>query len=339
MEKETFRPVFIVGVPRSGTTLFAAHIDRHSRIAVPPETQYFVGVLPCGRPSGKHGGHDYLITELFKNWRILDLGIDKDDVLELFKKYKPNYKNLLRATLESYTIKERKFRSAEKSPMHLDYVPLILYWYPSAKIICIVRDGRDVVLSLMKVPWHKRKSLAAFSAMWNFYINLIKKYIEKFKDSFYVLKYEDFILSPEYELTKVCEFIGENFEYQQLDYKLNSMVVTHREENWKKKALTIIDTSRKEAWRKTNSRDIYLMNKIMEENLRYWGYEVYYENNRKIYGILTKILPIIYLDNFYRKRRNLWQFIKLILCRIGLKKPLKSRNHLEKLSKRQTNGN
>lgn len=338
MSNREFNPIFIVGFPRSGTTLLAVHLDRHSRISIPPETQFFKGVLPCGRPAKASGGHEGLITNLFNNWRVLDLELDQQEVLKRFKEYEPEYKYLLRAALETYAKGKGKYRPGEKSPIHLLYVPLIFDWYSKARVICIVRDGRDVVQSLMKVPWQRRKNLAAFCAEWNYRMNLVENYHKNYADAFYIVKYENFIASPEAELRKICDFIGEEFQHMQLDCKMSSRIVTVREKNWKNKALTAIDPSRVGAWKNVSSKDRLLMNKIMGKYLRQWGYTVEEQNLNDTTDMKVALQVVLYSPGFYLVRRYIYQLIKLFLCRVGLKGMLQTRDRMEKLSRKASNG-
>lgn len=317
MSSTEFRPIFIVGFPRSGTTLLATHLDRHSRIAVPPESQFFLGVLPCGRPAKAGASHAALIKRLFENRRIWDLNLDREDVSKRFQGFEPEYKNLLRVALESYTSREGKPRPGEKSPDHLLYVPLIMEWYPSAKVICIVRDGRDVVQSLMKVPWYRRKNLAGFCAEWNYQSGLVEEYQKVLPVSFHVVKFEDFIRSPEVELKKICVCIGEDYEPSQLDTNVKSKLVTERESGWKSKAATGIDSSRAGAWENASEADKFIMNRIMRPWLHHWGYQVPEQEEPGKLGPVIK--AGMYSESIYKVTRYIYETAKLILCRLGLK--------------------
>ncbi|NIP24402.1 hypothetical protein GWN49_04255, partial [Candidatus Bathyarchaeota archaeon] len=53
-------PFFIVGFSRSGTTLLASLLNRHSRICVTPETRFCRGVMPCGRPDRRARSHEFI---------------------------------------------------------------------------------------------------------------------------------------------------------------------------------------------------------------------------------------------------------------------------------------
>ena len=59
--------------------------------------------------------------------------------------------------LEEHARRNHKPRAGEKSILHVLYAQELLDWYPGAKVLGILRDGRDVVASMMRPPWHPDK--------------------------------------------------------------------------------------------------------------------------------------------------------------------------------------
>ena len=163
-------PVFIVGTPRSGTTLMAVLLDRHSNIAIGPETQFFTEFIPKNWSKKTPDTHEQLVDSALAFKRIADFNFDRDQLLHHFEKYELTLPNLLRAIIEVHAIRNSKWRPGEKSPHHLQHIPTILNHFPEAKIICVLRDGRDVVRSLLDTPWAIPKNprrLRLFCIRWN----------------------------------------------------------------------------------------------------------------------------------------------------------------------------
>ena len=59
----------------------------------------------------------------------------------------------------------------EKTPQHLRSVDKILKYYPKAKFVHVIRDGRDVVNSLLKMPW-RPDGLINNARFWKKFVRL-----------------------------------------------------------------------------------------------------------------------------------------------------------------------
>lgn len=274
---DVFSPIFVVGAPRSGTTMLAVLLDRHSRISIPPETAFFCEFLPkhwAGRPPGDR---EEMVDAALGFARIADLRLERAAVLERFAALEPTFPNLLRAILEAYAARRPGTRPGEKSPEHILHVPEIFEAYPKAQVVCIVRDGRDVVRSLEAVAWakpHSPRRFELFCMDWADCARLADEYRRRYgADRYLFVRYEDVVLRPEAELTRVCEFLGVPFEPTQLDATGGSAVVPAWEKNWKGKATTALDPARVEAWRRqADPKQVWVMNSMMGRALRAMGY-------------------------------------------------------------------
>jgi hypothetical protein len=267
-----FDPVFIVGSPRSGTTLLATLVDRHSRIAIPPETHFFghfrrwigqeFGALP----------HHTLVDEFLKNRRALDMKLDREAILSRFSRYPADLPHLLRAALEEYAARRAKPRAGEKTPGHLEFVPLILQWFPRARVVCIVRDGRAAVLSAMKLGWHGG-DIVALSLLWRRYARRMLEYEQRYPESFLRVHYEDLVRNATRVLVNVDAFIGLQFEPSQFDASMGSSLIPQWETKWKAKSAAQLDPERLEAWRnEIRDEEMWLMNLLIGKYLSLLNY-------------------------------------------------------------------
>ncbi|MCJ7601447.1 MAG: sulfotransferase [Desulfobulbaceae bacterium] len=278
MSSNTFCPIFIVGTPRSGTTMLSTLLDRHSKISFPPETQFFTEFSSkLSDAKVKEYTKNELAQLALANHRIKDLNLNHSKVLKRYLEYPKDLPNLLRAILETYAEQTGKIIPGEKTPKHLEHIPLIIKAFPSAKIICIIRDGRDVVRSLLKVNWaepNNPRRFGLFCLEWCEHAALTMKYKKLLSaDHFITVKYEDIISDPEKTLTSICKFIGVDFEPAQLVYSAKSNVVPHWEKEWKSKSSTILDKNRIAAWRNSKDRcQLWTMNCMMGTMLEKLGY-------------------------------------------------------------------
>ena len=101
----------------------------------------------------------------------------------------------------------------EKTPSHVYGIDKIFKLTKNPKIIVSIRDGRDVVASL-----YKRYN--DFNLSVNRWIDDNNEWLSsQHKDSFHILKYEDFVKQPESELKKICNYLQEEYDDNMLDYK------------------------------------------------------------------------------------------------------------------------
>ena len=253
-------PIFIVGVPRSGTTLLAAMLASHSRLSCGPETHFFrqlskIDPAPLTQDAAwLEPAIQFLDSITFGNYRdaersgvIEKYALSRDCIKDFLSKREPSIANILSSITVPFMEGLGKSRWVEKTPDHIEYVAQIRQYFPASPIVQILRDPRDVTISLMKVPWGIGSLLEGL-----FYW---KRLYESSEDFFrddplaYVLKYENLVACPVEELERLCQFIGEDFESEMLDTsnsakKLNSVKVS-----WKEKASQPLDTGRLNVWR------------------------------------------------------------------------------------------
>src|SRR5262245_32845292 len=121
---------FVVGYPRSGTTLVSVLLDRHSRLCVTPETAFFDEVAPL-----LTSPRDAVLMRVLGKWRRLpELGLEPEMVLRRLGKKSWSAGDVFAAILDLYALGKAKVRCGEKTPQHLIHVPTIRRLFPQAKI-------------------------------------------------------------------------------------------------------------------------------------------------------------------------------------------------------------
>ncbi|HKR62411.1 MAG TPA: sulfotransferase [Thermoanaerobaculia bacterium] len=257
---------FVVGFPRSGTTLLSVLLDRHSRLCVTPETAFFDEVAPQLRAND-----DARLGIVLRKWRRLpELRLDAEHVIaQLPRPWTPS--DVLRAILDLYAEAHAKPRCGEKTPQHLNHADTILRHFDDAKILCLVRDGRDAVLSLRAMPWF-RGSLAATAKMWKESVRIAEEHARKQSNRFTIVRYEDLIASPHEHLALTMHFIGESFEPRQLDTSVASDVVLPRSMEWKGRALGPITADAQSRRESARAEDVAYLDRVLHDDLQRLGY-------------------------------------------------------------------
>lgn len=285
-------PIFIVGCPRSGTTVLASVLNRHAKIASATETHFF-NFVSKNNYDWKHFDLD-AFKRLLDESRISDftslIKVGEEALIQQFMNstadksesklevddfYKKQVFDILMNTLLE---KRNKTRFCEKTPQHLHNVQEILRLYPKAKFIHIVRDGRDTVNSLLKMPW-RPDGLVNNARFWIQYIRLgqeLSKQMEPYPDSFLTVKYEDLLKKPNACVKQICEFVGEKFELKMLeDSQSDVEIFSPWESSWKHKSQQDLDSSRVGAWSKELSvNDQVILNYLLRKPLQELGYTV-----------------------------------------------------------------
>ncbi len=219
-------PIFIVGCERSGTTLLRLMLHSHPEIAIPPQTKFLKKLWKRRLQFGaleKNQNREKLIQWFSKNHnrntKLVDLNLDWDKVRTDLNNCPPTLGSFVSVIFRRYSLQQGKIRWGDKRPYYIKYLPQLLSLFPSAKIIHIVRDGRDSVASLKKMPWWKKSSIYSM-LNWREAIrngNKAGKNIPK--NQFFELKYEDLVANTETWLRKICQFIDEPFDASMLQFQ------------------------------------------------------------------------------------------------------------------------
>lgn len=193
--KSDLKVVFIVGAPRSGTTLLHALVSSHSQCyTVQCETGLFTWQNLYDRPR-------FELT-LNETHRRLNSSKDIVDFFERFAVSLPSYK------------KTHYF--VEKTPQHVNHIKKLMKHFPEAKFVHIYRDVRDCFCSSKSVD-----TMVSFRDV-NFFAKYWNQSVQNglaFKEDprVYTLSYEGLVTNPDAELSGVMSFLGEPLERSQTD--------------------------------------------------------------------------------------------------------------------------
>jgi hypothetical protein len=195
---------FVVGTGRSGTTLVRMMLDAHPQLAVPPETHFVSAVV---KRSGRlRFNAKVAVQTIVMHQRWNDFGLSPDDLLARFEAIEPfNTTDALRSFYGLYAEHHDKSRWGDKTPRYLDEMRRIQEVLPEVRFIHVIRDGRDVSLSFMRVGWG-HATLGAGARMWRDRIHNARRVASSI-DHYMEVRYEDLILDIEPTLRRVAEFI------------------------------------------------------------------------------------------------------------------------------------
>ncbi|WP_342151471.1 sulfotransferase [Methylorubrum sp. SB2] len=241
-------PFFIVGCPRSGTTLLSVLMNRHSKIAVTPETAFYEDTAtwpwPCD-PS--------TLRRLLSEWpRLSELRLDADAVVAACPE-PSGAAEVLATILSLYSGSLGKPICGEKTPQHLWHAGRILEDFPDSPVFCLVRDGRDVALSLAAMPWWNA-DLRGAAHYWIDAVEQARRLNAAYPERFVVIRYEHLVTKPGETLGAIMARLDLPFEARQLvaDEAEATPVILPRSHAWKGMAAGPIDPGRIGFRRKTS---------------------------------------------------------------------------------------
>ncbi|HUB25625.1 MAG TPA: sulfotransferase, partial [Tepidisphaeraceae bacterium] len=262
-----------VGHERSGTTLLAAIFDRHSRIAVPPETHFFTDLIPPNR-AHETGDPIDMINHIWRGLRLRDLQLDPRELLARLNA-PATWASLFLESLQLYAERRGKQWIGEKTPNHWRHAADLLRLFPQSRLLWMVRDGRDTVASLMKMPWRPHSNLAAHALSWRHAAERMQACQRQFPDRILQVRFEDLVTDQEAQVRLACDFIGIDFEPQQLDPAAPTGVVPDWEQPWKCRVFSSPDPSRiGVARRELGDDSLQLLQTLLGPTLFTLGYDV-----------------------------------------------------------------
>jgi Sulfotransferase family len=206
---------FVVGVPRSGTTLMRLMLDAHPDMAIPSETHFITDVARAFRD--RRINADQLIELLVAHNRWGDFHLDADELRARFERIEPlNAADAVRAFYRQYAEKQGKPRWGDKTPGYVKKLRVIGRLFPEARLIHIIRDGRDVALSVIAMNWGP-SDVPRAAQLWDRRIREargIGATLPHYKE----VRYEDLVEDTEPVLRDICDYIELDFDPVMLDY-------------------------------------------------------------------------------------------------------------------------
>ena len=216
------KPIFIVGMPRSGTTLIEQIISSHSKVTGLGELDYF---------------------DQFGKSKAQGISkIDKNILLDFREKY---FKKLDKLTKGNFII-------TDKMMLNFRYIGLIYSTFPEAKIIHVKRDPAATCWSNYKINFLSNNINFSFDLnniviYYKLYKDLMKFWEQQYKDRIYNLVYEKLVTNQEDETKKLIQHLDLTWEDQCLNPHKNKRVV-HTASSTQVKKKIYQDSSEK--WKK-----------------------------------------------------------------------------------------
>lgn len=271
-------PIFLVGCPRSGTTLLRRMLDAHPRVAIAPETFFvykFWRHRCCYGDLRNDANLDRLVGDLLAFRGVADVDLDRDVLLEKARRGDRRYATLFALFLRRFAEECGAAVVGEKTPNHVFYLRLLQKWFPAARFVHVLRDARAVVNSWRGLPWSSGR-LWRDAARWREHVAAARR--SRTGGALRTVHFERLVRAPERELRRLCAFLELDFTPAMLRFheergEGRGVSLNTEREPWKEKATRPLDPSVAERWKgELASAQVAQIEGRAGREMRRWGY-------------------------------------------------------------------
>jgi Sulfotransferase family len=214
-------PFFVIGASRSGTTLFRLMLNEHPALHVPRESWFLIDLmdkLPLEYPLSRE--QIRLAFEVITaHWRWKDWDIEDSYLWDRFASLQePLLSDLIDAVFRLSSEKSGKERWGDKTPEYIRHIDRLHTVFPQAKFIHIIRDGRDVCLSLTRYEY-RMGVLSENAKYWAEWVAAGIESGRRLPENLYLeVAYEDVVVNTEQTLREICRFLTVPYDQRMLEF-------------------------------------------------------------------------------------------------------------------------
>jgi hypothetical protein len=196
-------------------------LDSNPLVAIPGESHFIPSFWMKGRRYLSGGdldaqrlAGDIMRTRHFKLWQV-----PEEDVLGRVRRLeRPTFAEVIDALFMAYAEQHGKERWGDKTPIYVHSIPLLARLFPEARFVHLIRDGRDVALSYLSVPWGPATIWQA-ARKWRADVSAGRRAGRSLQPGRYLeVHYEHLVREPAATLEKVCSLADLPFSERMLEY-------------------------------------------------------------------------------------------------------------------------
>jgi hypothetical protein len=211
-------PFFIVGNDRSGTTVLRLVLDRSDEAAIPPESMYLMDFSSVRRRGGLDDPQRAarFAAEVWSHPRVRLWGLSglPPDVPAGLS-HAEAYRFVVEAPFRAYAAREQKERFGDKTPAYVHCLDEVFAVWPDAQVVVLVRDARDVALSITGLPFGPNNPYSA-ARWWSRGIRAGMDAQRRRPEQVLTVRYEELVADPPGVVEQVCEHVGLGYKSEML---------------------------------------------------------------------------------------------------------------------------
>lgn len=216
-------PVFIVGCPRSGTSyLYHLFLSAGGFAEFHTQMNVFDVLEPIYGKLGSTANKQRMMKDWLESKAFRVSGLQAADIEKKIMSECHGAGDFLRIVMDEVARSQGVDRWVDSTPTNVPHMLRINRDFPQAKFIHIIRDPRDLALSLDKkgwsrpLPWDKRNCLLAAGVYWEWIVRKGRKYGEHLGADYMETRYEDLVQSPAPELARIGKFLDCDLDYDRI---------------------------------------------------------------------------------------------------------------------------
>lgn len=350
-------PFFILGRPRSGTTLLTTLFNAHPNVRIAPEFpimfflyQRFKHVRNWDEATITSFVDHVFYFSKFNIRRVENLKLDRDFLVSELIKYKDRasiqlfLKSINYFAFSVYDKKETLW-IGDKNPVYALYAGRLRRIFPDAKFICIIRDYRDNFISIKKLADKEVAVEAPVVSLqvgrWKYFTAMFLRMKRRFPDKYYILKYEDLVTNQEETFRSLCGFLGISYDPSVFEFhqKKEETVNTYGNfiyEKFHENLMKPVNTGRMNTWQALlTEKEVRMADQVAGKYADKLGYERVYKGfNLLVFFKAAPMLTYNYilllamlLGTYLPYKASQWFFVKTMILlktymRLFGKKPI-----------------
>jgi hypothetical protein len=203
-------PLFVMGFPRSGTTLLNRLVGEYFDVGLVNEGHF---IVTFGRRLKKYGdlkcarNYRRLLHDLAQDSFFKILSRNYDVVIDWDRLGRPrSFPQIVKDILRQIAAGVGKTRIGSKNPAFGYHLALVDRLFPRCRVIHVVRDGRDCALSQAKLVWGHQNAYAS-AIYWRKYLRSVRRHAPNMQGRILRIRYEDLLGDPEATMSAVEHFV------------------------------------------------------------------------------------------------------------------------------------
>jgi len=323
---------FIIGRPRSGTTLLRTMLDAHSEVCIPHESPV---ILNFYKKYGKKNHwsitnletfyEDLNSQHIFGVWNINKEKLKNDLLSCEGENTLQNLIKILYLNFNSIYAKREIKVVGDKNPIYSVNFPEVSPIFEKVKFIHLTRDYRDQMVSMKRMDFEMPHP-ALVGYRWKFSVKSMQPFKDEYPERLLSVKYEDLVTAPELIMKKICGHLNIGFESAMLEFfkkEAGSGFLPEEAMNkYHSSLFNPLSTSKVNAWEsKLSNQEVKIADMMVGKSAELAGYKRKFE--RFGFGLRISVFPVVLYGKIWNVLRKL---INALPYRI--KMSIKNKSHI-----------
>jgi len=216
-------PVFIVGCPRSGTSfLYHLMLSAGGFAEFRTQMNVFDVLEPIYGDLSVRANQQRMMNDWLRSKAFSVSGLNAAAITDKVFAECRNGSDFLRIVMDEIACQQGVDRWIDSTPTNAPHMLRIHRDFPAAKFVHIIRDPRDVALSLDKrgwtrpLPWDRKNSLPAAGVYWKWIVKKARADGQSLGSAYTEVRYEELVKAPQQALTRLSCFLEQELDYERI---------------------------------------------------------------------------------------------------------------------------